>query len=124
MANDDFIGGDEFDPEVLDKKESAKAQTLEVEEDAVLRVLERRRLAYTNVFKEGKRTQGDVDVVLNDLFGFCRAGAPTYNIDDGIHADTLMKIKEGRREVFNRIRDFSGLSLDALLFKYTDQLTK
>lgn len=127
MSESDFIEGDpleEFDPAELDRMEAAKEDNKDTDEDKVLALIRRRRLAYTAVFTEGQRSQADIDIVLNDLFWFCRANAPTFDKKDGIHADTLMKLKEGRREVHARIRDFAGLSFDALILKYTDALNK
>ena len=120
----DVVGLDIFDPEVLEAADQAQAVAVEADEQTVQNYLERRRVAYVNVFKEGHRTQADIDIVLNDLMRFCRAGTSTFDLRDGIHADTLMKIKEGRREVHSRIVDFTRLRIDDLIVKYTDALTK
>lgn len=128
MAGDDFIDGaelpDEFDPAQLEKAFEQFETQKDIDEDLVRKQLERRRLAYVNVFTAGERSQADIDIVLTDLAWFCRATTPTYDKRDGEHADTLMKIKEGRREVHCRIIDFVRLSFDAILLKYTDALTK
>lgn len=127
MSNDDFIEGaevDEFDPADLDRAAEEFEDLNKDENEAVRNALERRRLAYRKVFTPGPRDQGDIDIVLQDLAWFCRAFAPTFNKNDGPHADTLMKMKEGRREVHARIADFSRLDGDALFLKYTDAATK
>lgn len=125
---DDFVEGaegvDMFDPKDLDEAQ-AKFEEKNKKKDAVaLELLERRRRAYAAVFTPGPRTQDDIDIVLTDLMWFCRVRTPTYDIKDGIHAEELSKRKEGRREVFNRIEDFSRLDHDALLLMYTDATTK
>jgi hypothetical protein len=122
----DFIDTviDEFDPEYLAAKE-AKVEDLTSEEDELVRqAIQRRKAAYTAVFTEGPRTQSDIDVVLNDLARFCRAFSPRFDMRDGIHAETLMKIKEGRCEVYQRIVDQTRLDTDTLFIKYTDALYK
>lgn len=128
MSEQDFIDGvddvDMFDPADLDRAALEFEQDKDEDEDKVRRLLERRRLAYRSVFTEGHRSQADIDFVLADLAWFCRAHISTFDKNDGPHADTLMKMKEGRREVHSRIKDFSGLDFDALLLKYTDAITK
>ncbi len=129
MSEDiDFIEGEEgidmFDPADLDKAMAKFEQEKDGDSDTIKQALERRRLAYKAVFTAGNRTQDDINIVLTDLAWFCRAFTPTFDKNDGPHADTLMKIKEGRREVHSRIKDFSCLGFDALLLKYTDAITK
>ena len=129
MSEDiDFIEGEEgidmFDPADLDKAMAKFEQEKDGDSDTIKQALERRRLAYKAVFTAGNRTQDDINIVLTDLAWFCRAFTPTFDKNDGLHADTLMKIKEGRREVHSRIKDFSCLGFDALLLKYTDAITK
>ena len=127
MSNDDFVEGaehDEFDPAELEKAVEQFDDLTKEDSDHVRDLLERRRQAYSRVFTAGTRDQADIDIVLADLAWFCRAFAPTFDKNDGVHADILMKIKEGRREVHSRIKDFSGLDSDAILLKYTDATTK
>lgn len=124
---DDFIEGaygDPFDPASADRMEEQNASSTELEDNAVVQMIARRRRAYTAVFTEGNRSQEDIDYVLCDLMWFCRVTAPSFDAKDGIHADTLAKMKEGRREVFMRVRDFSRLDTDTLLAKYTDAITR
>lgn len=125
---DDFIDGaegiDQFDPADLEQAELKAKKDLEGIDDLAKRWIERRRLAYAHVFTPGKRNQGDIDIVLCDLMYFCKVWVPTYNVADGQHADVLSRMKEGRREVFQRIKDFSRLDSDALMLKYTDATTK
>lgn len=119
-----MVVDDLFDPEALDAAEKKREEERVQSENEVVELLSRRRQAYTRVFTPGERTQGDIDIVLFDLMYFCRVASPTYDIEDGIHANTLSHMKEGRREVYMRIRDFSALDLDAILLKYTSVLTK
>lgn len=115
---------DIFDPEVVERIEQTEQEEVGVQQDAAQAYLRRRRQAYVAVFSPGMRERADIDIVLADLMYFCRATKPAFDKRDGIHADTLMKIKEGRREVFQRIKDFSLLDFDALLMMYTEATTK
>lgn len=128
MSEGEFIDGaegvDPFDPADLDEAMAKLEKNEEGSTDVVRDLIETRRVNYTNVFTEGHTDQACIDYVLTDLAWFCRAFAPTFDKRDGPHADTLMKLKEGRREVHARIADFSCLSFDALLLKYTDATTK
>lgn len=118
----ELLETDPFDPAVLDAHAKA-VQEKEGSSDAEVRQwLERRRIAYARVFTPGEREQGDIDIVLTDLMWFCKQWVSTYDIKDGIHADVLDKMKQGRREVFQRIKDFSRLDSDMLLLKYTDAI--
>lgn len=120
----DFIDADTFDPEVIAKHENDLKRAEDLSEAQARAMLNRRKEAYARVFTPGKREQADIDIVLNDLMWFCKVWVPTYDIKDGQHAEELSKRKEGRREVFHRIKDFSRLDSDALLLKYTDATTK
>lgn len=126
--SDDFIEGAEgldiFDPETLDKVLFSDLKEKAEDELTVKTLIERRRLAYAAVFSEGYRTQLDIDIVLHDLAWFCRAYSSTFDTREGVHADTLAKMKEGRREVFLRVKDFASLDFDSVFLKYTDALTK
>lgn len=125
---DEFVEGDEshdmFDPADIEKAQAEFEGSNQEKQDKVSEMLDRRRRAYTAVFTPGPRTQEDIDIVLADLMWFCRARLPTYDIKDGIHAEALSVRKEGRREVFTRIEDFSRLDHQALLLMYTNATTK
>lgn len=98
-----------------------QANKAEAEKDnEIVAYLDRRALAYRRVFTPGTSDQEDIDIVLNDLMYFCKFRVSTFNVEDGAHALTLMHMKEGRREVMQRIIDHSRLSVDALVSKYTD----
>lgn len=126
MSEGDFVDSefDEFDPQEVAKYQQQLADEGDQEEDAALKYIRRRKIAYANVFSAGERTQADIDIVMADLMWFCRATRPTYDKKDGPHAEVLSRIKEGRREAFYRIKEFSALGFDTLLFMYTDAITK
>lgn len=115
---------DIFDPNVLDAADKLTYRNVDTEEAQVLAYIERRKRAYANVFSAGERNQADINIVLSDIMWFSKVWVPTYDIKDGIHAEELSKRKDGRREVFQRIKNFSGLDSDALLMLYTDATTK
>lgn len=118
----DLLDTDPLDPAVLEAHEAELKKKENVSDDVVRQHLNRRKEAYAAVFTPGKRTQADIDIVLNDLQYFCKVWVPSYNIAEGQHAEELSKRKEGRREVFLRIKDFTRLDSDALLIKYTDAI--
>jgi len=120
----DIVGFDEFDPRDLAAAEAKEQERPQMEEEIAKGYLERRRLAYAAVFSKGHTDQADIDIVINDLAWFCRAYAPTYDVREGGNANDLMKIKEGRREVFNRVLDHTRLDREAVFVKYTNAITK
>lgn len=120
----DFIDFDDFDPDDVERREAALKKSDAVADQQVRDVLELRKRYYGEVFSKGHTSQEAIDFVLNDLGWFCRAHSSTYSPNDGPNATDLMKIKEGRREAFMRIRDYASLSLDALFLKYTDASLK
>lgn len=122
----DFVDSDPdfFDPQVVERLEEQDEAFVDTAAARVRDMLVRRKQAYAAVFTEGNRTQADIDIVLADLGFFCKQWTTPFSLRDGIHADTLMKMKEGRREVFQRIKDFSLLDGDTLFIKYTEAATK
>lgn len=124
MSEPDFIDFDDFDPADVERKEAEAKKVDTASADEVRALLEQRKRYYGEVFSVGHTSQEALDFVYNDLGRFCRAHSATFDLNDGPHADTLMKMKEGRREVFMRIRDYARLSLDALFLKYTDATRK
>ena len=119
----DFIDADMFDAEVVDAFEKSKEQQEASADINVGSMLEARRQAYVRVFTPGaSATQADINVVLADLAWFCRAYAPSYDVRDGEHAQVLAHMKDGRREVFNRIMDNTQLDRDAIFKMYAAAL--
>lgn len=109
---------DEFDPEYQIKVEQEAKEQNVSNSEAARKIVERRAVAYRRVFSEGERTQADIDIVLMDLAWFCKEYSPSINVLDGNMYDAFMKIKEGRREVFNRIKEHTLLREDTLFLKY------
>lgn len=120
----DIIDTDPYDPDVVEQYERSLSAQVQDAPNTARQMIERRKRAYYNVFNAGERDKADVDIVLADLMWFCKVWIPTYDIRDGEHAEALSKRKEGRREVFQRIKHFSCLDGDALMMLYTDATTK
>lgn len=108
----EFIEGDPFDPSDIDAAEERAATVVGEKSDEARRALEYRQRAYRRLFA-GTPQDGDVDAVMRDLATFCRAHQTAFHPDPRTHA-----LLEGRREVFYRIADHVGLSLDTLFTKY------
>lgn len=73
-------------------------------------VLMSRSQAYNQVFNPESVF---VQKVMKDLIKFCRARESAFHIDPRLNA-----VLEGRREVFLRIQDHTGLDPEAFLKKY------
>lgn len=115
----DVFEGDPFDPEFVRKVEKAEREGVEDSDEKVKTYVARRANAYKAVFKAGKRSQADIDIVLTDLAAFCRSEETRYHPDR-----TLSDMLEGRAEVFYRIRNYVRLSADTLYLMLTDAKTK
>jgi len=72
-----------------------------------LQILDKRRRAYRDVFDNPNGA-----IVLEDLALFCRANKPTFEADDP--NGRLSAYREGRREVYLRIKEFLGLTEDQI----------
>lgn len=114
MAIDEFEHGDPFSPETIALAQSDDIVATEDQNKEVERYLMERRSAYAELFTAGPTTQWAVDFVMNDLAEFCRAHRPTWDLNPKVQ-----DLQEGRRETYNRIVDYSRLSRDQLLQKYT-----
>lgn len=84
----------------------------ETAKQALERLMSDRKAAYTRVFTN-EQMQHTVDYLMADLATFCRAEASTFDLDPRVHA-----LREGRREVYLRIRDYITLSVPELCRKY------
>jgi hypothetical protein len=105
---------DTFDPET-EKSAVAQLQAKRESDEKTARIiLENRKGAYTRVFLEGVPSMEDRKIVMADLHRFCRHGSTTYAENERTHC-----LLTGRQEVTLRIDDFTRLSVDALLEKYT-----
>lgn len=112
---DDFVTGDEFDPEVAQRAEDAIYENKLSQDDAVVAHLRRSKEAYTRLFVSGNATQDDVDFVMRDLAWFCKAYDPQW------HSDQRMQDRfVARREVFQRIVEYTRLDSDTLVKRYIE----
>lgn len=112
---DDFVTGDAFDPEVAQRAEDAVYENKLSQDDAVVAHLRRSKEAYTRLFVSGNATQDDVDFVMRDLAWFCKAYDPQW------HSDPRMQDRfVARREVFQRIVEYTRLDSDTLVKRYIE----
>lgn len=116
MSGDTFIDSDPFDPELAVQAENAEYEQKTDVSDAVAAFMRRRQSAYKAVFGEGTAGKEDLQFVMLDLAHFCRAYRPTFHPTN----QKVQDLQEGRREVYQRIMDFTRLSHDTLMLLYTD----
>jgi len=116
MSGDTFVDSDPFDPELAVQAENAEYEQKTDVSDAVAAFMRRRQSAYKAVFGEGTTSKDDLQFVMLDLAHFCRAYRPTFHPTN----QKVQDLQEGRREVYQRIMDFTRLSHDTLMLLYTD----
>lgn len=116
MSGDEFIDSDPFDPELATQAENAEYENKTDVSDAVAAFMRRRQSAYKAVFEAGTASKDDLQFVMLDLAHFCRAYRPTFHPTN----QKVQDLQEGRREVYQRIMDFTRLSHDTLMLLYTD----
>lgn len=116
MSGDEFIDADPFDPELAVQAENAQYEQGTDVSEAVAAFMRRRQSAYKAVFDAGTPTKDDLQFVMLDLAHFCRAYRPTFHPTN----QKVQDLQEGRREVYQRIMDFTRLSHDTLMLLYTD----
>ncbi len=116
MSGDAFIDSDPFDPELATQAENAEYDNKTDVSDAVAAFMRRRQSAYKAVFEAGTASKDDLQFVMLDLAHFCRAYRPTFHPTN----QKVQDLQEGRREVYQRIMDFTRLSHDTLMLLYTD----
>lgn len=105
---------DDTDPiEEINRDEKGVNLLVKEANEATAKALEARRNAYHR-WLAGKPIGDDMEIIDADLRQFCRADQSTYHDNERIHV-----LLTGRQEVWLRIKDFSTLSLDAILVKYT-----
>jgi hypothetical protein len=115
---DDFVDGSEadpFDPLVAQRAEEVLYERGVEHDEAIAAHLRRSKEAYGRLFKQGNATADDVAFVMNDLAWFCRAYDPQW-CDDPRMQDRFV----ARREVFQRIAEYVGLSHDTLMKMYAE----
>lgn len=119
-SEDDFVDGDPFDPEVARLAEDKAYETTTDRNEEVDAYIRRRKVAYAAVFSTGETSKDDLEFVMLDLAAFCRAYTPTFHPTN----QKIQDLQEGRREVFQRIMDYTRLPHDTLYIKYTDAAMK
>lgn len=112
---DDFIAGDDFDPEVAQRIEDQEYENKLSEDDAIQAHLRRSKEAYSRVFVSGNATPDDVDFVMRDLAWFCNAHDPLWKSDPR-EQDRLV----ARREVYQRIVEYTRLDHSTLVKRYIE----
>jgi hypothetical protein len=111
--SDDFITGDEFDPEVAAQADTAAYENKLTQDSAVEAHVRRCKQAYAAVFVGGNATPDDVDFVMRDLGWFCNANDAQWNSDPREQDRAV-----ARREVYQRIVEYARLDYDTLAKRY------
>lgn len=90
--------------------------------DFLRQALTKRRAAYRAVFQPGDKLSSAAEVVLSDLRQFCRATVSTTVVSpvSGMVDPIASGQAEGRREVFNRIRQYLDIS-DADMYRLVNR---
>lgn len=110
----DFITGDEFDPEIAQRAEEAAYESRVHEDDAVKAHLRRCKEVYTRTFVGGNPTKDDLDFLLRDLAFFSKA-------EQHFFSDTrLQDVHIGRKQVVQRIVEYTSLDFDTLVKRYIE----
>lgn len=112
---DDFIEGDEFDPEVAARAEFHKYEAKADADALVMEHVRRSKVSYARVFGGGNATADDVAFVMHDLAWFCKAFDPLWSSDPR-EQDRYV----ARREVFQRILEYTSLDADTLYKRYVE----
>lgn len=107
---------DPFSPQDVADVHAEYEKDLKEKSDLFVAYVERRARAYANVFNVGDTDQSDLDFVMLDLATFCYAFKPTFDLNS-----KRQDLKEGRREVYMRIAEWSGTPAHILLQKSTQE---
>lgn len=110
------VGEDGFDDDPLveiNRDHRNYAMLVREANDALRARMEGRRHAYTRVM-QGKASKEDLAIFVADIKRFCRADESAYHENDRTHV-----LLTGRQEVWLRVKDFSTLTLDELMERYT-----
>lgn len=115
---DDFIDGagdeDLFDPLVAKAAEERQAAAEKSDAARIEAHMRRMKQAYTAVFETGNPTRGDIEFVMQDLFWFVRG-------DEHYFKDArLQDVMAGRKQVLQRITEYTKLTFDTLYRKYAE----
>lgn len=115
---DDFVEPDVFDPAAAQAVEDRLYEDRKNYDGDVAAHVRRAQTAYARVFVSGNATADDVDFVMRDLAWFCAAYDPQWRTDPR-EQDRVV----ARREVFQRIVEYTGLSHDTLMKRYAETQT-
>lgn len=111
---DEFITGDEFDPEVAQRAEDAAYDNKLINDEAVLAHLRRCKEAYSRVFVGGNPTKDDLDFVLRDMTFFAKA-------DTHFFSDIRVQdVFAGRKQMMQRIVEYTSLDYNTLVKRYIE----
>lgn len=112
--SDDFIdGGDPFDPEDVAAWEAKGYDEKVAQTEAIAAHIRRAKEAYTRLFSQGDATADDVAFVMQDLAWFCNAYDPMWNADSRVQERNV-----ARRDVYQRIVEYSKLETETLMKRY------
>ena len=110
--DDDFITGDEFDPEVAAAADDKRYEAATDNEAKIIAHIERTRSAYRAVFQSGNASPDDVDFVLRDPAWFAKVDQPYF--PDARFNDLM----SGRKQVLQRVFEYTKLDRDDLIRRY------
>lgn len=111
MSEDEFIDGGE-PPAEAHAREVATAQVVEDQRRRALKT------AYARVFATGNASEGERELVLNDLLQFGRIFDTTVPMPGQREPAWPIKILEGRRQVALRVMEYANLPFDTLFHRY------
>lgn len=112
MSEDPFIDAGDEPPAEAHAREIAAQQ---VEIDQRHRSL---KIAYARLFATGNATEGDRELVLNDLMTFGRMFETSVPMPGARDPAWPIEVLEGRRQVALRIMEYANLPLDVLFHRY------
>lgn len=110
MTEDEFIDSGEPPAEAHAREVAAE----QVAQDQRLRAL---KTAYARMFATGNASEGDRELVLNDLLQFGRVFDSTI-LPSGVAPTWPTEVLEGRRQVALRIMEYANLPFDTLFHRY------
>lgn len=111
---DDFITGDEFDPETVAVNEDYVADASASNDELVAAHIRRTKEVYSRVFIGGNPTDDDLDFLMKDLAHFARQDTLFFT------NTRLQDVFIGRKQVLQRIVEYTSLDHDTLLKRYIE----
>lgn len=119
MAADDFIDGegdlDVFDPQVAEAAAAAQSEAQKSSDALIQAHMQKMRQAYIAVFEAGNPTRGDIEFVMQDLFWFAKGDVHYFT------EARLQDVMAGRKQVLQRIIEYTRLDFDTLYRMYATQ---